>query len=1411
MPDERPLSQIKTSLISDELSQEEMVDTVHGLFALLNAEIDELQQTLACDCISIWITKCLKMNSRDLASQFTFKYADTVFYYVLDLGGKDTGPLANSLSGLFTKTIIIMKKYQQNFQDTFKSWIDKTMTIPSDSKQKYMLIEKIGSNIDDEYISSHYLEFCANAIQTMSSNRLANVISKALLTTWKPFFKTQIPEESAMQWHNVWFDTVLKGLKDLQLRSNVTTYLMPLLFKQCPSCYTIFLSRIQEPQGLSEDSSTDLLIGTLKIGQDLGLKGAEGTSTKALLPLLTHRNGDFRNRALQLLLGSRRSTDKIDQEIYSMIISENLLALFILENQAVESQNSFISTIRQFLIRIRDSCHTAEKSRSNSKRQKGSDTDNLTQQIDEAKKFLVHLINTAKSYMVPESSFSQHSCSLQLIELIIEARVCPDLNPKSKLLVQSKHMLHNKSKFPFSIEIFDAELIRILLDDLTSNYRYVREHSAQILLSYDPEKLSSMILQHFDILYDRSLALLADLKGRSSEGGAFIIKILGQIYLETERFDSFSELFQKLVLQLELNVNILKASGFEDEKPNIAHGALSALSMLCENIIDSKDVKLISELHNYASRILYNITSIWVSVRHNLQNVAAVQEEDLLLEKKVVTFGWKAVKESSKLLQTLITTQLMGRTNFLNQQWIEDCASTLMEQLTTIKHRGAFSSVYPCFVSLCNLCNNSYPEMPLEWLAKNIEMIQNRDQLISRRSGGIPFLVTAILTSKTANEDIQSNTLEQLLRIAEEPYEKLEDGKRDLPQVHAFNILRQIFTDPALSAHNFRFIGRALNLSLRLFVSKNWSIRNCSMMLFSTVHNRIFGKSEKLLARQFFSLYGDSSKFLAKTLKDLIESSNYDMMFPILQILSRISFLDGDSKMYEEFHLLLTQSVCSRSWKVREIGAKALASIIIANQRIEVTQQMLATTLNSADNNEAHGNLCSVLELMELISDQKGQLPDTLSTSIEDLCVQIVLHKDCWTVQGKATKILQGTGRLTKDHFTVLLEFFKNEIEKVHRTLNGERKLCLRNLLELFLRETYHDKLAFSSILENVLQLDFHDELKVLAIEFLLEHGVSSIILNATLIDNLRAILTESNWKYLQTKVLELALQLPIHSFELPLQTLEKWLKDQNDRDSIGNALTIMASMNVDEARMNGILDRAQKLLLEENPEKTRKSGLTTAIRVAESKKQEAAISSIAIMMVYDSLWDDSEELRYTSSEYLAKLVGLKSSQSPYHIMEQFIDEIPTSTHIAESACNYFISCEPRVSECLANANTNRESTDQLFEIEDVNLYKNNIDRCTSSIKLVEHVKDAISENRKERMLNFVREDLLKIVQHIKRMGKDGPAGWLRGRYEFESVYCTILRAKCIENLLKSHEILGELRLLALELDIHPTIAKLLD
>lgn len=1404
MTDKRELLQVKSSLISDDLSREDLEKVVNWLFALLNTEFDELQQTVACDCISIWITKCLKADSQDLATQFTLEYADRVFYYVLNLGGKDTGPLANSLNGLFTKTITVMKKYQQNFQDTFKAWIDKTMIIASDSKQKYMLIEKIGANIDEEYIASHYLEFCASAIQTMSSNRLANVISKSLLTTWRPLFKNT--DQAASQWLNVWFETVLKGLKDLQLRSNVTTYLMPLLFKQCPSCYAIFLSRIQEPLGLSEDSSTDLLIGTLKIGQDLGLSGSEENSTKMLLPLLTHRNAEFRNRALQLLLGSRRSTDQIDHEIYSVIITQNILALFILENQAVESQNSFISIIRHFLIRIRDSCHTAEKYRSNPKRQKSGDTDNLTRQIDEAKKFLAHLFDTAKFYMVSESSFSQHSCSLQLIELLIDAKISPDLNPKSNIIVQSKHMLHNKSRFPFSIEIFDAELIRILLDDLTSNYRFIREHSAQILLSYDPKKLSDVIFQHFDLLYNRALELLVDLKGRTSEGGAFIIKVLGQVYFETKRLDLFSELFQKLVLQLELNVNALKSTGFDDEKPNIAHGALSGLSMLCENIINSKDVKLISVLPNYASQILCNIISIWISVRHNLQNVAAVQEEDLLLEKKVVTFGWKAVKESCRLLQTYM--QLMG--NDITQQWIEDCADMLMEQLTTIKHRGAFSSVYPCFVALCNLCNHSFLEMPLQWLRRNIEMIQNRDQLISRRSGGIPYLVTAVLTSKTNNYDIQRDTLEELLRIAEEPYEKLEDGKRDLPQVHAFNILRQIFTDPALSAHNYRFIGRALNLSLRLFVSKNWSIRNCSMMLFSTVYNRIFGKSEKLLARQFFSLCGDSSQFLAKTLRDLIESANCDMMFPILQIMSRISFLDADSNMYEDFYLLVSQSVRSRSWKVREIGAKAFASIIIANRRVEVAQQMLERTLKSTDNNEAHGYLCCVLELMDLISDQMGHLPHPLSALVEDLCVQIVLDDDRWTVRGKAAKLLQKAGRLIKKH-NELLEFFKNECQNVYGALNGERKVCLRNLLELFLRETFDDNLAFSSILEYVLHLEFHDELKVFAVEFILEHGVSSVILNETLADRLRAILTETNWKYLQSKVLELALQLPSYSFKLPHCNLEVWLDKENDLNSVGNALTIMASTESDEALMNKILNRAQELLLEENTEEIRKSGLKAAIRVAEGEEKASAIGSRAIMMVYDSLWDDSEELRYMSSEYLAKRSGLNSSQSPYHILAQFIDAIPTSTHIAESACNYFVSCEPRVSECLANATTNRESTDQLFEIEDINLYKNNIDRCTNAIKLVEHLGDAISGTSMEKMLHFVRDDVSKITEHIKLMGKDGPAGWLRGRYEFESVYCTIIRASCIEELTKSNEILGELRQLGPQLEIHPSIAKLLD
>lgn len=1397
MADRQSLLALKESLIGDALSYNDMGNIINTLISRMDVETEERKQILVCDCISIWITKSMKSKSTDPECRFTKDHSERVFLHVLHLGGKSTGPLANSLSTLLTKTIALLKIYDAHFQETCKSWIDRIMELPEDSKQKYMLIEKIGGIINTPYISIEYGNFPAAAIKSMATNRLANAVSKALRATWSPLFVEKATKDlTASHWVGVWFDSVAAGLANLELRSNLLTYLVPLLVKKYPDSYGEFLQKVANELG---EFSSDLVIGVMKVGQDLGCLTPLTNLISILEPLLTHQNSDFRTRALQLLLGSRKSSDKIPPETFQFILQNKLITLFLLENETIESQNGFTSSIRQFLIRVRDSSRAAQKAA------KPGPGEN--KYVSECMHFVSHLLLVSKRYMFPEASFAQHSCALQLLEILIETGGAQDANPQSSLRVQNKNALHNKSEFPFFVTVFDDCVIRCLFDDLASNYRFIREHSEILLLSCDPKKTLTVLEEEFEKLFNRAVHLLADYKGRSSEGGAFVIKIIFQIYLQNGKAEISEELLHRLLLSLDSQVKCLATAGFDENKPNASHGLLQALGMICLSAIESGNVSFLEIWKSSTPQIIANVTDIWNAVSMNLQTVAAVQEEDSIAEKKIVTFGWKAVKESSKLL-LLFMTAAQQREGFINREWLNHCASILMEQLTTIKHRGAFSSVYPCFISLCKTCNVSYPDLPLKWLSETLEMIKSRDQLISRRSGGIPYLITAVLASHPdGGKEIQNHTIDQLIEIAESPYEALEDGKRDLPQVHAFNILRQIFSDPLLSSGNPKKVGDALRLSLCFFVAKNWSIRNCSMMLFSTVYNRIFQKNEQTLARYFFSTHEELRRVLTTSIESLLELEKYDLIFPVLQIVAKLSFLDLQDETYSEFCMLLTKCLCVKTWKVREMAALALAVIILPKERESCVEDMMTSVTSSNDANYSHGALLTILAILRKLRERPEGLSDKAVDLLLSNSVSMIFCGKCWTTRNTALSIFQALGGLAEG--ACLVQLFKDECKMSYSTLDGTRDLFLTSVLRLILDETKETLGEVSSLIKFVFGLGTHDNLRLFTLQHIQEKNMPYDLFAESLIE----IVFTPNWRYLQMVALSLVLELPTAFLQvIPSEALRNLTKTNKNKTEKANALNVLLSKKQAPEEFKVILSQVLALLDDEEPESVRQAALRAAIRAAFSCEHGDDLKTISFanMLVFDCMWDDSEDIREMAGSALSASLGLPSTLAPYLVAGKFVESFPNQKFDPEAICTYFVDCEPDVTTCLQCAIKNQESSTQLFETEDVNLYKNNIDRVDRSVELLQRNRDYLTDELMQKMVVKIQKDVDRIANHIQRMGQDGPVGWLRGRYEFEAVYCTVLRANALEDITGS-KMLDNVKTMAKSQRLHPSIMSLLD
>ena len=159
----------------------------------------------------------------------------------------------------------------------------------------------------------------------------------------------------------------------------------------------------------------------------------------------------------------------------------------------------------------------------------------------------------------------------------------------------------------------------------------------------------------------------------------------------------------------------------------------------------------------------------------------------------------------------------------------------IFTQLAELRHRGAFSTVAQTFTTWCIACSSSrhddVRQLPLEWYkvryslvkgsAHGIDLtqdvlacIQDQSDAITRRSAGLPSMVVAILSSRKIAVDFDRVILD-LQAIAQQPATYLNlQNKSKLPQVHALNCLKDIFTDSALALSTEPHMETTLGISV---------------------------------------------------------------------------------------------------------------------------------------------------------------------------------------------------------------------------------------------------------------------------------------------------------------------------------------------------------------------------------------------------------------------------------------------------------------------------------------------------------------------------------------------------------------------------------------------------------------------
>ena len=100
-------------------------------------------------------------------------------------------------------------------------------------------------------------------------------------------------------------------------------------------------------------------------------------------------------------------------------------------------------------------------------------------------------------------------------------------------------------------------------------------------------------------------------------------------------------------------------------------------------------------------------------------------------------------------------------------------------------------------------------------LKRTIQSFQDKSSILTRRSAGLPSVIAGVLSAVTTHEFF-GEVLTSLYQIASQPTRPDAKTKEiHLPQVHALNCLKDIFTDSRFGSQSEAHIATVLTLAFQ--------------------------------------------------------------------------------------------------------------------------------------------------------------------------------------------------------------------------------------------------------------------------------------------------------------------------------------------------------------------------------------------------------------------------------------------------------------------------------------------------------------------------------------------------------------------------------------------------------------------
>ncbi|KAI2469215.1 putative death-receptor fusion protein-domain-containing protein [Annulohypoxylon bovei var. microspora] len=878
--------------------------------------------------------------------------------------------------------------------------------------------------------------FIARVFTWMELHHICSVAGKLLVTVFtSPWFEDRDVRHQPRSWHGFIYKALQMNLDYLE---PIKLYIFVPLFKTDRTGSLVYLHHLFSLQRLNShdsnglDPNSMLWLAMLEAGKKVGVVDEPGREPEPnsqsasqlradiLESVLCHDSFEARSSAVSILIASSSTTKPYTAEALELLKkhlpsfhedSDPKMRYDVLghsRNMIKRIQSTVESLRREVertskkinkigLSKVSPKVFTEAKDNQLQKHQEDTIVE-LCATLRRHEAFVSWYVGFLKDELSPTTSYQRHITALKAIVFIIQPTIPQGSNADISSELRSL--------------LVDTTWFRSVLDLIMDPFDDVRETAASLVMSLWPESRDSRLREQIGRLGRtpieelRSFCCKADELARRtaradhSDGAARSSELLCRWSTNTEEKISIPfEVLSKLEAKLSAAENDLATAVLQAP----VHGSFASLRYIWGSLSSIKyseiDLKTLAELQDRAIACCWRI---WNTVRHVLCDDSPeghlpeeLEEVEGLDTKDLLSYSFRAIHESSNLMHTIANNGRHNRAHGLlapSRQNFESIGRLTFDELSNLRHRGAFTTVSQTFTSCCQLVkyfpveSNDDSNLLDEWYTGALACI-NTQASTTRRSAGIPALIVGILSSNSECPSFE-DVIHNLQDISRQPALVSETDGSMLPQVHALNCIKDIFKSSYLSKRAEPYLTDCLQLAANSLRSEVWAIRNCGLILLRSLIDCLFGTSESKLSIEAgwdgrtIKIPYHKFKALPALLVSLLEmgqqskgvligSQTAESVFPALDIIRRAG---PPEEVRNKLYSIIAWYLGSHIWHVREIASRTLCSFLLKPGWTDSIGSLLENCGNSA--NKLHGALLTLKFLLERLVEV---MPDQLS------------------------------------------------------------------------------------------------------------------------------------------------------------------------------------------------------------------------------------------------------------------------------------------------------------------------------------------------------------------------------------------------------------------------------------------------